>query len=75
MEERRDQTDQTPQLETEMLIPSLRCCYPMPISPRGIVPNMLLMSARKISNPVEALIQMIIQDPARCTYLHLRIHI
>jgi hypothetical protein len=58
-----------------MLIPSLRCCYPMTIRPRRIVPNMLLMSTLKISNPVEALIQMIIHDPARCSCWCLRIHI
>jgi len=36
---------------------------------------MLLMPALKISNPVEALIQMIIHDLARRTCLHLRVHI
>jgi hypothetical protein len=36
--------------------------------------NMLLMPALKICNPVEAFIQMIIHDPARCTCWHLRNH-
>jgi hypothetical protein len=46
----------------------------MPISPRRIVPNMLLMPALKISNPVEAFIQMVIHDFARRTCLYWRVH-
>ena len=44
------------QFVTEMCIPSLRRCYPMPMGPRRIVPDMLLMPAFKISNPVEAFV-------------------
>jgi hypothetical protein len=36
----------------------------MPISPRRIVPDMLLMSALKIGNPIEAFIQVKIYDLA-----------
>jgi hypothetical protein len=39
----------------------------MPISPRRIVPDVLLMTALKIGNPVEAFIQVIIHDFARST--------
>jgi hypothetical protein len=39
----------------------------MPISPRRIVPDMLLMPTLKVSNPIEAFIQMIIHDFARDT--------
>ncbi|MGC1617929.1 MAG: hypothetical protein WA765_05520 [Candidatus Acidiferrum sp.] len=36
----------------------------MPIRPGRIVPDVLLMPALQISNPVEALIQMVINNPA-----------
>jgi hypothetical protein len=39
----------------------------MPNSPRWIVADMLLMPALKISNPVEAFVQMKIYDLARDT--------
>ena len=48
-----------------MLIPPLRGCDPMPIGPRRIVAYVLLMSAFKVSNPVEGCIQMKINDVAR----------
>jgi hypothetical protein len=37
----------------------------MPIRPRRIVPDVLMMPAFQISDPVKALIQMVINDPAR----------
>jgi hypothetical protein len=37
----------------------------MPIGPRRIVPDVLLMPALEIGNPVEAFIQVIIHDFAR----------
>lgn len=37
----------------------------MPVRPRRIVPDVLLMTALQISNPFEALIQMVINNPAR----------
>ncbi len=49
---------------TEMLVPALRCGDPMPICPRRIVPDVLLMPALQIGNPVAALIQMVINDLA-----------
>jgi hypothetical protein len=39
----------------------------MPVSPGRIVPDMLLMPALKISNPIEAFIQMVIDDSAGST--------
>jgi hypothetical protein len=69
----RGQTDLTLQFVTEMRIPPLRCCYPMPIRPRRIVPDILLMPACKISNPVETLVQMIVHDLTRRTRLQLRV--
>jgi hypothetical protein len=45
----------------------------MPMSPRWIVPDMLLMPTFQISDPVEAFIQMVIHDLARRT-LHLSVH-
>ncbi len=47
-------------------------CDPMPIRPGRIVPDVLLMPALQIGNPVEALIQMVINDPARSA-LRLRV--
>src|SRR5258707_14234316 len=38
--------------------PSFRSCYPMAGCPRRIVTNMLLMSAFKIGNPVQAFVLM-----------------
>jgi hypothetical protein len=40
----------------------------MPISPRRIVPDVLLMPALKVCNPVEELIQMKIYDFASNAY-------
>jgi hypothetical protein len=51
----------------------------MPIRPRRIVADMLLMPARQIGNPIALLIQMVVNDPtgsalglrvqyATCTY-------
>ena len=51
----------------EVLIPALWGCYPMAISPRRIVSDVLLMPAFKVSNPVEGLIQMKIYDFASDT--------
>lgn len=64
----RSRTDQTPQLETEVLKPSLRCCHPMPIGPGRIVPDMLLMAALQFSNPIATLIQTIINDLSRYAF-------
>jgi hypothetical protein len=50
----------------------------MPISPWGIVTDMLLVPAVKISNPIKGFVQMKIDDRARDAYrlclrgLHLR---
>jgi len=44
------------QFLTDMLKPPLRRCYPVPISPRGIVPDVLLMPTLKVSNPVEGFV-------------------
>src|SRR5580658_2186138 len=55
-----------------MLISALGGCDPMPVRPRRIVPDMLLMPALQISNPVKALIQMVINDSARSA-LRLRV--
>lgn len=44
----------------------------MPIRPRRIVPDVLMMPAFQVSNPVKALIQMVINDPARSA-LRLRV--
>jgi hypothetical protein len=40
----------------------------MPISPWGIVTDMLLVPAVQISNPIKGFVQMIIDDLARDTY-------
>jgi hypothetical protein len=56
------QTDYTLQFVPDVFKPSLRRGYPMPISPRRIMPDMLLMPALKISNPIEAFVQMIIHN-------------
>jgi hypothetical protein len=47
----------------------------MPISPRRIVSDILLMPTLQISNPIEAFIQMIIDDFAERTCLYLRVHV
>ena len=65
---KRDRANQTPQLEAEMIKPSLGCCYPMPMSPRWIVPNMLLMPALQLGNPIAAFIQKVINDLSRCAF-------
>jgi hypothetical protein len=63
---KRDRANQTPQLETEVIKPSLGRCHLMPMSPRRIVPDMLLMPALQLANPIAAFIQTVINDLSRC---------
>lgn len=65
---KRDRTNQTTQLETEVIKPSLGRCHPVPMRPRRIVSDMLLMPALQLGNPIAASIQMVINDLSRCAF-------
>jgi hypothetical protein len=65
---KRGRTNQTPQLEAEVIKPPLGRCHPMPMSPRRIVPDMLLMPALQLGNPIAAFIQMVINDLSGCAF-------
>jgi|KBSMisStaDraftv2_1062788.scaffolds.fasta_scaffold285405_1 hypothetical protein len=56
------------QILPDMLKPPLRGCDPMPIGPRRIVADVLLMSTFKVGNPVEEFVQMKIYNFARDVY-------
>jgi hypothetical protein len=60
-----------------MLKPPLRGCDPMPIGPRRIVADVLLMPTFKVGNPVEEFVQMKIYNFARdvCRMGLRRIHV
>jgi len=56
------------QILPDMLKPPLRGCDPMPIGPRRIVADALLMYTFKVGNPVEEFVQMKIYNFARDVY-------
>jgi hypothetical protein len=45
-----------------MIEPSLRCGYPIALTPRRIVTDVLLVAAFKFGHPVMKFIQMVIDD-------------
>ena len=47
---------QAQQFIADVRLPALGGRDPMPLSPRGIVPHMLLMSTLKVGNPIRMLI-------------------
>jgi hypothetical protein len=65
---RRLQAGYTQQILPDMRKPPLRGCDPMPIGPRRIVADVLLMSTFKVGNPVEGFVQMKIYNFARDAY-------
>jgi hypothetical protein len=56
------QTDQTTQFVTNMVVAPFRSCYPMALSPWGIVPDVLLVAALEVGHPVEILVTMKADD-------------
>lgn len=47
---------------TDVVVPAFRSCNPMALSPWRIVPDVLLVAALEISNPVEILVTMKTDD-------------